>query len=123
LRLRALYQAAANRCKVYINVVERLPDDDTGVQPKTKNTSHAVLGRDDFYLIMLTWKYNCPVLSRDRFRDLADMKSGDLNSFHVYSYSPVKILPERDFVNPTAAEFQRMRRPASVDYSDVLPHL
>jgi hypothetical protein len=123
-RLRALYQATARRCKVYVNVVERLPgeEDEPDTRRHRKGKSHAALGRDDFYLIMLAWKYNCPVLSRDRFRDLADMKA-DLDPFHVYSYSPVKLLPERDFVNPAAAEFRKMRRPASVDYPAVLPHL
>lgn len=123
-RLRALYQATARRCKVYVNVVERLPreEDEPDTRRHRKGKSHAALGRDDFYLIMLAWKYNCPVLSRDRFRDLADMKA-DLDPFHVYSYSPVKLLPERDFVNPAAAEFRKMRRPASVDYPAALPHL
>lgn len=129
-RLRALYQATARRCGVYVNVVERLPnekDDDAhdgahdGAPRRRRGKSHAALGRDDFYLIMLAWKYNSPVLSRDRFRDLADMKAG-LDPFHVYIYSPVKTLPERDFVNPAAAEFQKMRRPAAVDYPSVLPH-
>lgn len=120
-RLRALYQATARRCNVYVHVVERLPGETAESRGK-KEKSHAALGRDDFYLIMLAWKYNCPVLSRDRFRDLADMKT-DLAPFHVYSYSPVKALPERDFVNPAAAEFRRMRRPAAVDYSEVLGHL
>jgi len=123
-RLRALYQATARRCKVYVNVVERLPgeEDEPDTRRHRKGKPHAALGRDDFYLIMLAWKYSCPVLSRDRFRDLADMKA-DLNPFHVYSYSPVKLLPERDFVNPAAAEFRKLRRPASVDYPAVLPHL
>lgn len=121
-RVRALYQAAAHRHNVYVNVVERLPEDSpTDLGPRAER-SHASLGRDDFYLIMLAWKYNCAVLSRDRFRDLADMKT-DLESFHVYSYSPAKPYPDRDFVNPAAAEFRRMRRPAAVDYSAVLPHL
>jgi hypothetical protein len=119
-RLRALYQAAARRHGVYVHVVERLPGD--AGAPRGRR-SHAALGRDDFYLIMLAWKYKSAVLSRDRFRDLPDMKGGHLQSFQVYSYSPLKRLPERDFVNPAAAEFRRMRRPATVDYSKVLKHL
>jgi hypothetical protein len=123
-RLRALYQAIARRCNVYVNVVERLPgeEDEPDTLRRQKGKSHASLGRDDFYLIMLAWKYNCPVLSRDRFRDLAGMKA-DLDPFHVYLFSPVKLMPERDFVNPAAAEFRKMGRPASVDYPEVLSHL
>lgn len=117
-QIRALYQAASRRNKVYVNVVERLPDSDA-----KKSQNHAALGRDDFYLIMLAWKLNCPVLSRDRFRDLRDMKTGHLDKFHVYSYSPFKNFPDRDFVNPAAAEFARMRRPLTIDYPDVFPDL
>ena len=116
VRARKLYQATARRNGVYINIVERLPGD------AKSSKSHAAFGRDDFYLIMLAWKLNCPVLSRDRFRDLCDMKTGHLDKFHVYAYSPVKDLPDRDYVNPAAAEFSLMRRPALIDYSDILSH-
>jgi len=118
-RLRALYQAAARCDRVYVHVVERLPGD----APRGRRSRHAALGRDDFYLIMLARKFRSPVLSRDRFRDLPDMKGGHLQSFQVFSYSPHRRLPERDFVNPAAAEFRRMRRPTTVDYSEVLQHL
>lgn len=115
VQIRALYQAAARRNMVYISVVERLPD------TVNKSAEHAALGRDDFYLMMLAWKLNCPVLSRDRFRDLKSMKAGHLDKFHVYTYSPVKNLPERDYVNPAAAEFARMHQPTTIDYAELLP--
>lgn len=120
-RLRAQYQTAARRCGVYVDVVERLPGEKPtgGTKPQRP---HSSLGRDDFYLIMLAWRYGCPVLSQDHFNDLDSMKSGDLAPFHVYSYSPVKAYPERDFVNPAAAEFRRLRRPAGIDFGEVLPH-
>ena len=122
-RVRALYQAASRRNGVYINVVEKLQTPEVLPTDSPATKPHAALGRDDFYLIMLAWKLNCSVLSRDRFRDLKDMKSGHLDKFHVYSYSPVKDLPDRDYVNPVAAEFARMRRPTTVDYADVFPHM
>lgn len=118
--LRKIYQTAAHTNNVYINVVERLPEE---VREVKMNKSHASLGRDDFYLIMLAWNLHCPVLSRDRFHDLSDMKTGHLDKFHVYIYSPVKYLPERDYVNPAAAEFSRMQRPIIIDYSTVFAHL
>lgn len=117
-RERALFQAAARRNKVYIDVVERLPSD-----VADKQRPHAALGRDDFYLIMLAWKYRSGVLSRDRFRDLSEMKTGALPPFHVFKFSPHKDLAERDFVNPAAAEFARMGRPKTYDYEDVLPRM
>ena len=119
-RLRAQYQTVARRCGVYVSVVERRPGE---TKSERAEKSHSSLGRDDFYLIMLAWRYNCPVLSQDHYRDLDTMKSGDLAPFHVFSYSPVKTLPERDFVNPAAAEFRRMRRPAGVYFAEVLTHL
>jgi hypothetical protein len=115
-RARAVYRAAAKRCGVHVHVVERLPDEGTSAPRR----SHAGLGRDDFYLITLAQKFGCPVLTRDRFRDLAEMKS-ELRPFHVYCYSPHRDWPSRDFVNPAAAEYRRLQRPAAVDYDDVLP--
>jgi hypothetical protein len=121
-RLQALYQAASRRNGVYIHLVERLPGDGAEGRGGRGGRPHAALGRDDFYLILLAWKLGCPVLSRDRFRDLKEMKAGHLARFHVRSYSPVKRLPTRDFVNPAAAEFRRLRRPPTVDYTEVFPH-
>lgn len=118
-KTRAAYHEAARRNSVYIHVVERLPDD----APRGRSAPHAALGRDDFYITLLAWKLRAPVLSRDRFRDLADMKRGQLDKFHVYSFSPFRVAPARDYVNPAAAEFARMRPPTTVDYSEVLEGL
>ncbi len=118
-KLHVLYQTAAQRNRVYIHLVERLPGDPL-LACRRPPCSHAALGRDDFYIILLAMKFNCPVLSLDRFRDLVDMKAGHLDKFHVYSYSPFKAYPERDYVNPTAPEYARMVRPLTVDFSSVL---
>jgi hypothetical protein len=119
-RSRALYQSAARRNGVYVDVVERLPTD-IARSSSSRRKPHSGLGRDDFYLIVKSWKLNCPVLSRDRFRDLSEMKGGHLEKFRVYSYSPFTSLPSHDYVNPTAVEFAHMGRPVTVDYSEVLP--
>jgi len=115
-RLRALYQAAAQRNGVHIHVVENLPGQ------KKASADHSALGRDDFYIALLAKRYRCPVISRDHYRDLAQMKKGALSTFHVYSYSPTKKTADRDFVNPSAAEFGRLRRPKTVEPGDVMPH-
>lgn len=122
-RVRALYQAAARRNRVYVDVVEKLPTDRSKA-PASKHAAgkHAALGRDDFYIIMTAWKLRCGVLSCDRYRDLSSMKGGDLPPFHVYRYSPYKHCPDRDFVNPAAAEFQRMCRPLTFTPGELLPH-
>jgi hypothetical protein len=116
---RTLYKLAAHRNRVYIHLVERYEH----LEKPKKPEKHATLGRDDFYLILIASRLNCPVLSRDRFRDLADMKSGHLAKFHVYSYTPLQPWPERNYVNPAAADFTRVRRPITVDYSEALPLL
>jgi hypothetical protein len=113
-RVRAVYQEVANTSNVEIAVVERLPSDDT------PRLSHASLGRDDFYLVMLAQRYRCGVLSGDRFRDLAEMKSGDLPPFHVYMYLPGALAPQRDFVNPHAPELAHLRVPPRFAYADLL---
>ena len=125
-RTRALYQAAARRNCVYVHVVERGGADEAGRGhgPRARRRRpHSALGRDDFYLIMLAQRYRCAVLSRDRFRDLPEMKAGNLAPFQVWSFSPARPAPERDFVNPAAPEFRRLRRPATLDFPAVLPHL
>ena len=116
---RTLYKLAAHRNRVYIHLVERYEH----LAKPQKTEKHATLGRDDFYLMMVASRLNCPVLSRDRFRDLADMKGGHLDKFHVYSYTPFTPWPERNYVNPAAADFARLRRPVTVDYSEALPLL
>jgi hypothetical protein len=118
---RLKYQAAAVEYGVCIDLVESLP-------VKTKFTSlqkynsidHASLGRDDFYLIMLARQMSCGALTRDSYRDLSSMKQGALPAFHVYSFTPWSSFPKRNFVNPSAAEFARLRRPCTYYPEDLL---
>ena len=121
-RERALYQAAARREHVRIDVVERLPDPPPRGRPEARDP-HAARGRDDFYTLMTAWKLGCGVLSRDRFRDLEEMKAGDLPPFHVFRYTPWGVAPGRDFVKPSADEFRRMRRPRLYSPEELLPSL
>lgn len=105
---------AAHRNNIFINVVEKLDDN------SLYSHNHTSLGRDDFYIIMLAWKYKCPVLSKDKYHDLKEMKSGNLAPFHVYKYSYLKKFVERDFVNPSAAKFKKMKRPLLIKYEQIL---
>lgn len=110
---RNAYQAAAKRNGVHINLVEKSP-----VAKEGPTGSHAALGRDDFYLVMLARKYRCPVLTRDRFRDLSEMKT-DLPPFYVRAWDATG-RETRDFVTPTAPELRRLPRPTRVDPSEAL---
>ena len=114
--IREQYQEIAKRYNIYVSLVERTPSRD--LSPSVPH-HHAALGRDDFYMIYLARKYGCSVLTRDRFRDLASMKMGHLDRFHVYTYLPFRGWPERDYVNPSAPELRRLKRPATIDYTDV----
>ncbi len=113
-RAHAQYRAAAHRNGVYVAVVERAPG-------ARKAKGHAALGRDDFYMMFLAGRMGCAVLTRDRFRDLPEMKAGGLGRFNVRVYAPGG--DQVDYVNPAAPEFRRLRRPAAVDYLEALPGL
>lgn len=113
---RALYQAAARRAEVRVDLVEHLPD-----PPAPRPGGHAALGRDDFYALLRAWRLGAGVLSRDRFRDLDAMRGGQLPPFHVYRFTPWGVAPGRDFVTASAAEFRRLRRPPRYEPAALLP--
>lgn len=112
----ALYAQAVVRNKIFIYSVERLPDD-----YNKKTVTHSAKERDDFYIILLAHKLHCSVLSRDRYRDLADMKK-DVNKFHVNIFSPLSPLLTHDYVNPNALEYKYLKRPQLIDYSKFFPN-
>lgn len=99
-----------------MSLVERL-----SAPPEAAKNAHPQAGRDDFYIAVLAQKHACPVLSRDRFRDLSAMKAAGLEAFHVWNFSPFGAAAARDFVRPSAG-FNTLRRPVRVDY-DAVPEL
>jgi hypothetical protein len=121
---RARYQEAARRNRVWVALVAALPPRvgyaGRGAAHAGRGAAHAALGRDDFYMILTARDHGCAVLTRDRFRDLADMKSGALEPFHVYVFSPHASYPRRDFVNPAAAEYRRLCCPPAVRPDQIL---
>ncbi len=115
---RAIYAETARRNKVYIYVVERYKIPlKTEYNHSTRGTEHARLGRDDFYMGILAKKFKCKVLTADRFRDFDQLRK-HLNPFHVYEYTWWRSYPERDYINPHASEFQRLRKPRRVHYKN-----
>ena len=115
---RAIYAEAARRNKVYVYVVERyqIPLKAKYSSPLGR-TQHAKLGRDDFYMGILAKKFKCKVLTADRFRDFDQLRA-HLDPFHVYEYTWWRSYPERDYVNPHAPEFQRLRKPRRSQYKN-----
>ena len=132
-RARALFLSAAQRLGVDICLVERSPaaqlaDDEprrtSARNPASgKESAHASLGRDDFYLLLLASRLGARVLSLDRFRDLPAMKAGGLPPFHTLMFRPGRPAPVRDYVQPAAPEFRRLRLSPSLPFEALLPHL
>ena len=112
------FRDISKELQVFIYIVNKLkePGIDTYVRIKK---SHATLGRDDFYIILMAWKLRCPVLGQDYYRDLRGMKYGELDSFFVDKYSPYKQFSERDYINPRGHEYTRMRAPRVIRWDSI----
>jgi hypothetical protein len=131
-RTRALYEDAARSNGVHVHLVERYADapGETAPHPSWRALgrpagaapSHAERGRDDFLMGVLARRHRCPVLSRDRFRDFAELK-GEVRPFLVREFSPHRDFPETQQYNPGAAEFAALRAPRRLDPAAVLPGL
>ena len=98
---KSMYEELANKHKITIASVEKYkkqPNADDLVADK-KNKDHAAKGRDDFYTLFLANKYNCWVLTNDRYVDAGDFKR-NLIPFHVYVYTYFKKRPEHVIIEP-----------------------
>jgi len=112
------FHKMSKELKVYIYIVNKLKEPGINTYVRIKK-SHATLGRDDFYIILMAWKLRCPVLGQDYYRDLRGMKYGELDSFFVDKYSPFKQFSERDYINPKGHEYTRMRAPRVIRWDSL----
>lgn len=110
------YEKISKELKVYIYIVNKLKEPNKNTFVRIKK-SHSTLGRDDFYIMVTAWKLRCPVLGQDYYRDLRNMKFGELDSFYVIKYSPYKKFPIKDYINPTGHEYRRMRAPRVIRWN------
>lgn len=88
--------------------------------------THQKQGRDDFYLGYLAWKLRSPVLTEDRMRDFAKLKT-EVQPFTVWSFDWWKNETEvgqgpvgstiRIF--PGASEYAKMRAPTQIRFGEV----
>jgi hypothetical protein len=111
--IRDNYKNLSKDLKVEIHLVEKLKDS------KVKFfKGHSALGRDDFYIKVISWENRFPILSNDRFRDLEQMKFGELDSFYVRIYTSYKLFEAKTFINPTAHRYKKIRtfRNLSLEY-------
>lgn len=111
---RDAYRQAAIRNGVTICIAERYEDPPAGAKAGSEHSSR---GRDDFYTCLLAQRYRCAVLTEDRLRDFSSFR-GTVPPFHVVEYSYWRDLPQRDYIRPDAATFQRLRRPRTVRPSE-----
>jgi hypothetical protein len=51
--------------------------------------NHAANGRDDFYCLYLANKFDCPILSNDKFRDFREFAKS-VEKFQIIEYTPSK---------------------------------
>jgi len=110
--IREKYRDLSKKLNISIYLTEKLKN------PKQNNhNSHASLGRDDFYIILMAWKYRCSVLGQDYYKDIKEMKFGELDSFYVIKYEPFKKFEEKDYINPTAQEYKKVRRPQVIRWN------
>ena len=116
---RDLYKAAADRNKVYIYIAERYVDPPKGV---TKSDEHSALGRDDFFIALLTRKWRCAALTEDWYRDFDSFRA-TLQPFHVYEFAFWRDGPYRDYIRPESEDYGKVRRPRMVRFSDYFEEL
>jgi hypothetical protein len=113
---RAALQAAAARNGVYVYAAERYADPPAGSASSRAAAAagvHSARGRDDFLAAVLAFRWRCPVLTEDRFRDFAEFRA-TVRPFHVFEFAFWRATPARDFVDPASAAFARLRRPRGV---------
>jgi len=112
------YNNISKELGVYIYVVHKLKEPNKNTFVRIKK-SHSTLGRDDFYIMITAWTLRCPVLGQDYYKDLKNMKFGELDSFYVLKYSPYKTFEERDYINPTGQEYKLMQAPRVIRWDSL----
>lgn len=113
-RTKAIYFSLAKRLRVSIHVAEKLNYDNVREDwqlPKPEGKHHQDIGRDDFYMGYLANKNKCRILTADKMRDFQELKK-HVDPFSVTIMEYWREIPTKNWINPGAAEFKRMRSPA-----------
>jgi len=132
---RAQYQEAAERNRVHIACAERSDFAALGARSASAQTnlqasaqanlqasaqaSHSALGRDDFYMCLQADRYQCAVATCDRLRDFAEFRN-KVAPFHTVTFVYWRATPERDFIRPASPAYARLRKPQTIEFSDLL---
>jgi hypothetical protein len=111
---RDAYADAAKRNQVYVYVVERYTDD----ARVRKRQPHAARARDDLFMALLARRWNCPVLTEDKFKDFGEFRS-EVPPFHTYEYTYFGTHPSRDYIRPANSAYSKLKKPYSIRYASV----
>ena len=121
--IRAQYQEAAERNRVHIACTERSDFAALGAQSASVQANlhakHAALGRDDFYMCLQADRYRSAVATCDRLRDFAEFRAA-IAPFHTVTFVYWRATPERDFIRPASPAYARLRKPHTIEFSDLL---
>jgi hypothetical protein len=101
----ATLQQLCDNLRICIAVTYDYDDPPRGVE---KNNTHSALGKDDLYMILLAQKYNCPILSNDKYRDIELLKT-KIQPYKVTTYN-YWARPIEDWVRPEIKEYKKIRR-------------
>jgi len=116
---RAQYQEAAERNRVHVACAERSDFAALGAQRVGERARHSALGRDDFYMCLQADRYQCAVATCDRLRDFAEFRD-KVAPFHTVTFVYWRATPERDFIRPASPAYARLRKPLTIEFSDLL---
>lgn len=98
-------QDLCDSLKICVAITYDYEDPPKGVQ---KNNLHSASGKDDLYMILLSQKYRCPIISNDRFRDLELLKT-KIQPYKVVIYN-YWAGPIEDWVRPEIKEYKKIKR-------------
>jgi hypothetical protein len=112
LQIRAIYQNAARRNKVYVIVAERYIDPPAGTKP---SLAHSARGRDDFLMSLLAWELRSAVLTKDRLKDFNEFRS-KIPPFHTLEFIWWKDQPNKNYINPNSPAYSKIIKPITFDF-------
>ena len=108
-----MYESLAKKHMITIASVEKYKEQPNAkdLADHKKNKHHAAQGRDDYYALYLATKFNCWVLTNDKFKDAEDFKK-NLIPFRAHEYHYHKKDPDQVFIKPKAenTRLTRIRR-------------
>ena len=105
-----MYLDVARANKIYIYVICKYDDPPDILSRKD---SHSSKGYDDFYCLILSRKWRCPVMTNDKLRDFREFKDA-LNPFQVAEINYWRDYKNIDYVMPNSYSYKHILKPQLV---------